>query len=103
MLVERYLGHKAERIEQLGGGHTNFVFEVDSRSGQYILRMSNKAHRLQDFLKEEWAISRAREEGVPTAEILKVAAEPPGTPLYDPPPRARDSREFGGRFSGDPP
>lgn len=44
------------------------------------MRMSNKPARLQFFLKEQWAVRKAREHKVPVPEILEVGNELDGYP-----------------------
>jgi aminoglycoside phosphotransferase (APT) family kinase protein len=61
-----------KNVRQIHGGVTNFVFESSVGSDRYILRISNKATKLQYFMKEQWAVRKAQTRNVPTPEILEV-------------------------------
>lgn len=74
-LVAHLLGSSVARIDRMGGGLTNFVFEVDHAEGAFIIRMSPRPAKINDYLKEQWAMTTAREVGVPTPEILEVGCE----------------------------
>lgn len=69
---------RAARIEQLGGGKTNLVFSVGHASGNLIVRLGDNAAKINDFMKEQWAIAKARGKGVPTPEVLQVGNEATG-------------------------
>lgn len=60
---------------RLGGGITNAVFRVDHPEGEFVVRLSPEPAKIKEYLKEQWAIARAREAGVPTPEVLEVGAE----------------------------
>lgn len=75
VIVVHLLGSRASRVARLGGGLTNFVFSVDHPEGGFIVRMSLTAAKINDYLKEQWAMTKAREVGVPTPEILEVGCE----------------------------
>jgi aminoglycoside phosphotransferase (APT) family kinase protein len=79
-IIEHHFGSKPKRILARGGGLTNFVFEARLPEGDYIVRMNTIPHKLKDYLKEQWAIARASEAGVPTATILEVGADIIGMP-----------------------
>jgi len=74
-LIKHYFGSAARRIEFKSSGLTNFVFDVKHRDGNFILRISPDAARLNLFIKEQWAQRAAREAGAPVPEILEVGAE----------------------------
>lgn len=80
-LIEHHLGSKPSRAEELAGGLTNFVFEVDHPDGEFIVRLSFEPSKIKDFLKEQWSIARAREVGVPVPEVLEVGADVVETPF----------------------
>lgn len=61
-----------KKLQQIHGGFTNFVFETTIGREDLILRISNKATKLQYFMKEQWAVRAARTKNVPTPEILEV-------------------------------
>ncbi|MGJ0425102.1 phosphotransferase family protein [Methylocystis sp.] len=78
-IIEHHLGSKPKRIVARGG-LTNFVFEVRHAEGDFIVRMNTTPDKLKDYLKEQWAIAKASEAGVPTAKILEVGADIIGMP-----------------------
>lgn len=63
------------KIEPVGGGLTNLVFSVRDTRGDFIVRLGSDAGKISSFLKEQWAIEKARELGVPTPEVLQVGNE----------------------------
>ena len=79
-VIEHHFGSKPKRIVARGGGLTNFVFEVRHAEGDFIVRMNTTPDKLKDYLKEQWAIAKASEAGVPTAQILEVGADIIGMP-----------------------
>jgi hygromycin-B 4-O-kinase len=74
-IVEHHFGRAARRIVHRSSGLTNFVFEVNHAQGDFVVRLSDQPAKIKAFLKEQWAMERAREVGVPTAEILEVGNE----------------------------
>ncbi|HSK73574.1 MAG TPA: aminoglycoside phosphotransferase family protein [Pyrinomonadaceae bacterium] len=74
-LTAHHFGSKPGRIIFKSSGLTNFVFAVKHSEGDYIIRISPDATKINAFIKEQWAESAAREVGVPTAEILEVGNE----------------------------
>jgi hygromycin-B 4-O-kinase len=67
--------NNAAEIVRLTGGLTNLVFAVHVSQGDFIVRLGTDAGKLSAFLKEQWAIARAREMGVPAPEVLQVGSE----------------------------
>ena len=74
-VIQHYFGSKPVGTVRQGGGLNNFVFAVDHREGAFVVRMSPQAAKINDYLKEQWAITRARAVGVPTPEVLEVGCE----------------------------
>lgn len=74
-LVTHHFGTKPARLLHKASGLTNFVFEVTHAQGDFIVRISDDPGKLNAYLKEQWASERAREAGVPTAQILEVGSE----------------------------
>lgn len=74
LILRHYLGadDKPLRIVQLGGGLTNLVFSANTASGDFVVRLGDDASKIGDFMKEQWAIAKAREKGVPAPEVLQV-------------------------------
>ena len=71
-IVEHHFGTPARRIVRRGGGLTNLVFAVDHPEGEMVVRLAPSAERIGGFLKEQWAIQRARDAGIPVPEVLEV-------------------------------
>ncbi len=109
-LAEKVLDHllrkRPEKITPLAGGLTNFVFEATLPGEELVVRLAGDASRLTGFMKEQWAMSRAAEQGVPVPEVLEVGVEPigtafmisrkvPGSPGTHHPERFRILREMG--------
>lgn len=74
-LCKHHFGSKPARIVYKSSGLTNFVFAAKHSEGDFIIRLSPDATKLNAFIKEQWAEAAAREAGVPTAEILEVGNE----------------------------
>lgn len=71
-LAHYFFPRKKIRLKELGGGITNFVYEVQAGRQKYVVRISEDQSRLNYFLKEQWAITKAKEHKIPVAEILEV-------------------------------
>lgn len=71
-IIERHFGTKPQRVAQSGGGQTNFVFLIQHAQGEFVVRIGAEAGKINAFIKEQWAMARAREAGVPTPEVLEV-------------------------------
>jgi aminoglycoside phosphotransferase (APT) family kinase protein len=69
-----------KKLKYLSSGLTNFVFGCSVKEGDFIIRISPDPHRLNQFIKEQWAVNAAKAEGIPVAEILEVGAELIGSP-----------------------
>jgi Ser/Thr protein kinase RdoA (MazF antagonist) len=74
-IIEHYFKKGPKHIGELEGGLENHIFEVEIDNEKFIVRISEAALKLQYFLKEQWAVERAKEMKVPTAEILEVGNE----------------------------
>lgn len=74
-VIAHFFGSGARRIEFKSSGLTNFVFDVKHAEGNFVLRISPEAARLDSFMKEQWAQKAALQVGVPVSEILEVGAE----------------------------
>lgn len=71
-IIAHHFGTKPKRIVHKPGGLTNIVFLAYHKEGNFIVRISPDSAKLQVFIKEQWAVAKAREVGVPTVEILEV-------------------------------
>lgn len=65
-------------IRLLDGGLSNHVASARVGRETYVVRMSEEPSRLSSFLKEQWAVKKAGEHGVPVPEILEVSNEVDG-------------------------
>lgn len=75
-ILVHHLGEEPKSLTPLGGGLTNFVFEADHAQGNFVIRLSPEPGKVKDYLKEQWAMGRAAEVGVPVPEVLEVGADP---------------------------
>src|ERR1044072_7119197 len=71
-LITHHFGNKPKRVAHLTSGLSNFIFMVTHSEGDFVVRISPDPGRLNAFIKEQWAMAKAREVGVPTPEILEV-------------------------------
>ena len=74
-IIEHHFGTPPKRIEYQTSGLSNFVFLVYHREGEFVVRISPDPTKLNAYIKEQWAVAKAREVGVPTPEILEVGNE----------------------------
>jgi aminoglycoside phosphotransferase (APT) family kinase protein len=74
-VVKHHFGGSIRKIEFKPAGKTNYVFEVISSKGDFIVRISDIRSKLNDFIKEQWAARKVAEKGVPVPEILEVGDE----------------------------
>jgi hygromycin-B 4-O-kinase len=79
-IVQQYFGKPASRIVYKSSGRTNFVFAVNHVEGQFVVRISPNADRINAFQKELRTSQKAREAGVPTPEVLAVGSDPDSEP-----------------------
>lgn len=74
-VIAHHFGSKPSRIVYKASGLSNFVFAVKHSEGDFIVRLSPDATKLNNFIKEQWAEEHASKAGVPVAEILEVGNE----------------------------
>jgi hygromycin-B 4-O-kinase len=79
-VLEHHFGKPARRLTHRAAGLTNFVFHAEHAAGPLVVRIAGKPERLDAFIKEQWAICRAAEAGVPTPEVLQVGNDVAGVP-----------------------
>lgn len=79
-IVNRHFGKEASRIVYKRTGLTNYVFAVNHVEGQFVIRVSPDAEKIDSFKKELWATQKVREAGVPTQEVLAVGVEDTSEP-----------------------
>jgi aminoglycoside phosphotransferase (APT) family kinase protein len=72
LIIAHHFGNKPRRVVHLTGGLSNFVYMVYHNEGDFVVRISPEPTKIQAFMKEQWAMVKAQEAGVPTAEILEV-------------------------------
>jgi aminoglycoside phosphotransferase (APT) family kinase protein len=59
-------------ITALSGGLTNYVYAVNAGKDELVVRISDKAEKIHSFQKEQWAVAKAKEKGIPVPDILEV-------------------------------
>lgn len=74
-IIKHHFGKMPKKIQFKPAGLTNFVFEVNSSEGDFIVRIARAGAKTNDFIKEQWVTERVRERGVPVPEILEVGTE----------------------------
>jgi len=79
-VIKHHFGSLPKKIEFKPAGLTNFVFEVQCKAEKYIVRIARSPEKLNDYIKEQWAVEQAKEKGVPVAEILEVGIKTIGVP-----------------------
>lgn len=79
-ILEHHFGKPPKRLTHRASGLSNFVFHADHAAGPLVIRIAGKPERLDAFIKEQWAIRRAAEAGVPTPEVLQVGNDVIGVP-----------------------
>ena len=79
-LIKHHFGQSATSIEFKPAGLTNYVFELSVKKEKFIVRIAGSAEKMQDYMKEQWAVCKAKENGIPVAEILEVGNEIISTP-----------------------
>lgn len=72
-VLEHHFGKAPKRLTHRASGLSNFVFQADHADGEFIVRLAAKPEKINAYIKEQWAIRRVRELGVPTPEVLEVA------------------------------
>lgn len=71
-IVQKHFGSEPSRIVYKRSGRTNFVFAINHVEGQFVVRITPEAERIETFKKELWATQKVREAGVPSPEVLAV-------------------------------
>jgi aminoglycoside phosphotransferase (APT) family kinase protein len=80
LILEHHFGKRPRSVKRIHGGVANHVFEARIGRDDLVLRISEKPHKLQVFMKEQWAVTAARAIKVPTPEILEVCNDVIGLP-----------------------
>lgn len=81
LVIKHHFGSRPRRIRHLTSGQSNYVFAVKHPEGDFVVRLSFDPTRLNLFIKEQWAQTKASEAGVPTTEILEVGNDIIGHPF----------------------
>ena len=71
-VIKHHFGETPKDVGYKDAGLTNFVYECRIPAGEFIVRIADHPDKFNDYKKEQWAICRARDAGVPVAEILEV-------------------------------
>jgi aminoglycoside phosphotransferase (APT) family kinase protein len=74
-IIEHQFDKKPKEVHDQSGGLTNLVFEVEHPEGPFIVRIGTQPAKIEDFLKEQWAMEQAKQQGVPVPEVLEVGTE----------------------------
>lgn len=74
-LIRHFYGNKRISISSLSGGLSNFVFLVKLPDDEWVVRISDKPEKITGFIREQWAVDRARENKIPVPDILEVGNE----------------------------
>jgi len=93
LILEHHFRKRPRTVKRIRGGVANHVFEARIGRDNLVLRISEKPHKLQVFMKEQWAVTEARKHKVPTPEILEVCNDILGLPYMV-------SRQIRGRSAG---
>lgn len=75
VIIAHHFGRRPEHLIHQESGQSNYVFLVKHADEEFAVRICQKPEKINAFIKEQWAIARAREAGVPTPEILEVGNE----------------------------
>jgi len=75
IIATHHFNKKPKTIKRLEGGLSNYVYEVNMGDGDYIIRICDLPGKINYYLKEQWAVHKARELGVPAPHILEVGNE----------------------------
>lgn len=79
-ILQHHFGKLPEKVARIHGGLANHVFEARVGREEIVLRISEKPAKLQIYMKEQWAVSAARKNEIPTPEILEVCNDVIGLP-----------------------
>lgn len=71
-LMKHHFGVSPKRISHQASGLTNFVYDARIPEGEFIVRISSSPEKINDYIKEQWAVAHAEKAGIPVAEILEV-------------------------------
>ena len=71
-LISYHFPKKKFTIKPLGGGLTNYVFAVHAGTDSLVVRINDKPEKIHFFMKEQWAVAKAKEKGIPVPDILEV-------------------------------
>ena len=74
-VIEHHFKAKPKRVTYQAEGLSNFVFWVQHDEGEFIVRIGQSPGKINAYIKEQWAVAKAREVGVPAPEILEVGNE----------------------------
>ncbi len=74
-LLKHLYGNKSMSITSLSGGLSNYVFLAKLPGDDLVVRLSDKPEKITLFLKEQWAVDKARSNEIPVPDILEVGNE----------------------------
>ena len=71
-LIRHHYPRKNVKIQVLHGGATNHVFLATAGKEEVVVRISEEIDKINYFLKEQWAVTKAHAKRIPVPEILEV-------------------------------
>ncbi len=75
-IVKYHIGKApTKEIRELPGGLVNFIYYAEVDGEGFVVRIAEEQPKIQYFLKESWAMEKAREKGVPVPEVLEISNE----------------------------
>jgi aminoglycoside phosphotransferase (APT) family kinase protein len=74
-VIEYHFGAPPKRITYQAEGLSNIVFLIHHAEGEFVVRIGQTPGKINAYFKEQWAVNKAREAGIPTVEILEVGNE----------------------------
>ena len=79
-VIKHHFGKTPSRLTYKPAGLTNFVFEAKAGKDLLIVRLASDKSKLNNFIKEQWAVEKAHKKGIPVAEIFEVGCDIVGFP-----------------------
>jgi aminoglycoside phosphotransferase (APT) family kinase protein len=71
-IISHHFGAPPLRLVGQEGGLSNHVFLVKHKEGDLVVRLSSNPTRINAYIKEQWAVAKAKELKVAAPEILEV-------------------------------
>ena len=71
-IINHLFGKSPKEINFQPAGKTNYVFEVKLMGDEYIVRIGRSPEKIDDYIKEQWAVTKVKERDIPVADIVEV-------------------------------